>query len=517
MSSFKPRVTILIPHFNNGRQSSSSGSLDLIGELLQSLHDTLHDDPTPFELLVNDDGSTDDSLDTLRAWAKRAWPNGQPFLHLTESPHEGFISAANNRMYRASAGRYLVRLDGDILTLTRHWVSRVCEYFDQGPPTLGILAPKQLGMNGRIHALGDWLLHPAGYTHACHGMDRHAVTYPFEVDHAMGCFYCCKRALFDDIGGYDEKCLRGETEDFTTMARARGWRCFATPDIEFIHRHAARKGRASKYDDPAEIRKDLAYYEQKWGFSRIAPDLDLIRERYRNSPLLWNPALHITRPATAPVDQPIHVQQSLWPRFASDANFQQAIQLRAQVAHQLITALQPPAACGFAILNLDQSQALIPHLLALRNLSTRNLYSDKNTLRFVQQCLANQNYPAPDSTKPRPVVAVPSAELLAGDRTLPGADNSLDAVLYLDVFRKHPNPVALIREAYRVLKPAGLMLIIEQPAGPQPWRPDDNEHFYDLNRLHNQVMLTNQYRWTLAGDITQQNTQQALILPARKA
>ena len=71
-----PRGSILIPNYNNGRQNSDTGREDLIGILVESLQRTLADDPMPFEVIAFDDGSTDDSLDTLRGWFKRCWSDG---------------------------------------------------------------------------------------------------------------------------------------------------------------------------------------------------------------------------------------------------------------------------------------------------------------------------------------------------------------------------------------------------------------------------------------------------------
>ena len=64
-----PRLSILIPNFNNGRESSRGGARDFIDDLFTSLSSTLADDPTPLEIIVADDGSTDDSLATCRRWA----------------------------------------------------------------------------------------------------------------------------------------------------------------------------------------------------------------------------------------------------------------------------------------------------------------------------------------------------------------------------------------------------------------------------------------------------------------
>ena len=125
-----PRLSILIPNFNNGVQSSKDGRTDLIADLLQSLWDTLADDPTPLEILAFDDGSTDDSLDTLRAWSEKTWRGGEPFLTLMEAEHCGVLSVTANKLVRASKGELLARLDGDIVIHTPNWAQALCDVFE---------------------------------------------------------------------------------------------------------------------------------------------------------------------------------------------------------------------------------------------------------------------------------------------------------------------------------------------------------------------------------------------------
>ena len=202
-----PRVSILIPNYNNGRQSSVTGQDDLIADLLASLERTVGDDPTPLEIIAYDDGSTDDSLATLRQWSKKSL-HGRPFLQLIEAEHCGVLSKSANLLSRRARGDILVRLDGDVVCLTERWVSKLCAIFDDGAGRLGIVGPKQLGPDGRIIAYGDWVLHPSGYVHIGQDLPRDAVRYPMEVDHVMGCFYCCKKQVFEELDGYDEQILR---------------------------------------------------------------------------------------------------------------------------------------------------------------------------------------------------------------------------------------------------------------------------------------------------------------------
>ncbi|MEC9232744.1 MAG: glycosyltransferase, partial [Planctomycetota bacterium] len=66
-----PEASIIIPNFNNGRQSARDRSTDLLGDLLASIERTLGRALSRTEVLVADDGSTDDSLETARRWVGR--------------------------------------------------------------------------------------------------------------------------------------------------------------------------------------------------------------------------------------------------------------------------------------------------------------------------------------------------------------------------------------------------------------------------------------------------------------
>jgi len=450
MSDPAPRVSILIPNYNNGQASSHDGKTDLLGDLLQSLHDTLHDDPAPLEIIAYDDGSTDDSLKTVRQWSQKTWRGGQAFLKLIEAEHTGVLSIGANRLVRESTGDILVRLDGDTQMLTRHWATLLCQTFDQGPPRLGVVGPKQLRPDGKVHAFGDWLLHPKGYHHILAGADRESVTQAIEVDHVMGCFYCCKRAVYDDVGGYDENILRGQTIDFGLAARQKGWSCFAVPHIEYVHRHWLRRDRDTTADTSEGIEKTLAIFREKWGFDRLSPDLDVVREKYAGSPLLWNAQVFgipaPTRQAPTQEVPALDVQQSEWARYGADPAFKAGIDLRVTIALQIVSQINRPGKLAV----VGCGAGLMTHMLAGQGHPCTGTDPDMAKVLLAQQCVAGQTYPGD-----RP------AYLCQNDpRRIPIDDGGANLVLLFDQVERHDNPVALLREAHRILAEAGVLVIL---------------------------------------------------------
>lgn len=496
-TDMNPRVSILIPNFNNGRESSRGGNIDLLGELLQSLWDTLKDEPTPFEIIAYDDGSTDDSLQTLRDWSRKQWPSGSggalggngngAFLELIEAEHCGVLSVTANILSRKSRGEILARLDGDIICLTPNWVSRLCDVFDHATPRLGVVGPKQLNTAGLIHSFGDWVLHPRGYHHVAAGFARHAVKHPMEVDHVMGCFYCCRREVFEELDGYDEDFLRGQTVDFGLRARLAGWSCFAVPHIEFIHQHNNRENRSTGADTIDGVRRSLNVFRQKWGFDRIAPDLDVVRERYAGTPLLWNARFFgggsdaYSSTATpdevnAQSEQPLKLEETEWVRYTQDPAFKSGTDYRASVGVEVLkqTVVNGP------IVIVGSQCGLTAHLFASQGLKVIGVDSCRRKIEMARKAVKNQTYPPDAEGGPRFIHQ-------HDPKRLPLRDGHAGLVLLFDQMERHVNPVGLLNEAHRILVDDGTVAIVSPKRTVHLESPLDSSHHYSLQELVTQI------------------------------
>jgi len=467
-----PRLSILIPNFNNGVASSKDGKTDLIGDLLQSLWDTLSDDPTPLEILAFDDGSTDDSLATLRAWAGKTWRGGEAFLTLMEAEHCGVLSVTANKLVRASKGQLLARLDGDIVIHTTNWAQKLCEVFDTGPKDLAVVGPKQLSPDGKIHAFGDFILHPKGYHHVCAGLPANMVTRAMEVDHVMGCFYCCTRALYDELEGYDEAFMRGQTIDFGLRSRLAGYRCWAVPTITFTHRHTMRKDRATNADSDTGIDTSRQVFRDKWGFDRIAPDLDIVRQRYAGTPLLWNAQVFGVGPGvdTVPASAvPAGFDKSEWVRFNADEAFRQWVMFKVGSVMHLVD--QGMVSRDKPVVVADCGSGIVVQILATKGVQAVGIEREAGHIRVAQEFskhhASRAGYPG------KPPVFIEQTQL----RTLPMADGSAALVCLFDRMEAHDNPVSLVKEAKRISGDDGAVLAISKCAPLQheqpmhPYRP----------------------------------------------
>jgi SAM-dependent methyltransferase len=474
-----PQVSILIPNFNNGRAGSRSGRRDFIADLLSSLHATLLDDPTPLEIIIADDGSTDDSLQTCREWAARPWKGRRgeaPFCRLLEMEHTGVLSIVANRLTREARGQIVCRLDGDVIAVTPHWAARIVEAFAQGPPRLGVIGPKQLMLDGRIHAAGSWILHPRGHHHLGQGAPADAVTRAIEVDHVMGCFYCHRRAVWEQIDGYDETMLRGQTVDFGLRARLAGWQAFAIPNVAFIHAHEDRAPRANDADTAAGIDRSLDRFEAKWGFSRLAPDLADVADRYAGTPLLWNARFFGPALAWPPVsDVPVSIATTEWQRYADDEAFRAAIDARVRLVDAVVGAAGPGPE-GRSILHAYSRAGLLAHLLARAGHAAIGIDPDPHRIELARTACAG----GPDVR----------FERIDAERHWPVEPGTVDTVLLCDVLEHHRNPVGVLRAAHRILSEDGVLVCAVRER-PGPFADDvDRTHPYRPHELQLQLQGT---------------------------
>ncbi|MBC8393906.1 MAG: glycosyltransferase [Deltaproteobacteria bacterium] len=109
-----PIVSVIIPTFNRGW---------IIREAIDSV---LNQAFGNFELIVVDDGSTDNTLDILTAYKNR--------ITLIKQRNRG-VSAARNRGMDAASGRFIAFLDSDDLWLPQK-LNRQIEFFDSNPDAL---------------------------------------------------------------------------------------------------------------------------------------------------------------------------------------------------------------------------------------------------------------------------------------------------------------------------------------------------------------------------------------------
>jgi glycosyltransferase involved in cell wall biosynthesis len=186
-----PRVSVVIPIYNRAQ---------FIGEAVSSVLASTYED---FELLLIDDGSTDDSLDIASRVA-----GGDPRLRIVELPHGG-VAVARNTGLREAAGELIANLDADDAMFPRR-IERQITYLDRhaecvavGSRALFVDAasrPMYVGMNFFSHA----------------DIDRaHLEGRPCAIGHPLSTF---RKAAVVAAGGYASE-MNASGEDYDLWLR----------------------------------------------------------------------------------------------------------------------------------------------------------------------------------------------------------------------------------------------------------------------------------------------------------
>jgi glycosyltransferase involved in cell wall biosynthesis len=178
----RPRVSIIIPTFN---------SAAFVAEAVQSVLDQTYSD---YEIIVADDGSTDNTKEALQRFGDRL-----TFLTL---PHTG-ICATRNAAIKQSRGEFIALLDSDDIWEADKLELQV-EYLDQHPEY------------GLVYC------YSTNFTDASEGnvalvkkvdFEGHIFKDLFTKNSFANSTIVIRRTVFDEAGGYDESLTAMEDYD----------------------------------------------------------------------------------------------------------------------------------------------------------------------------------------------------------------------------------------------------------------------------------------------------------------
>ena len=322
-------VSLILPNRNNDRV------LDLVFERLLA-----HTSHPNLELIVVDDGSTDKSRDVLARWRRS---RRLPALQVVEKHHSGIVETLNVALARAS-GDVIVRLDGDATIESPGWLGRILRLMETDD-RVGVVTGRTVFDNGRLHSygfnvVGELGIHDRG-TEPMEPAGRRSLDFlvhrpfdaesplgdqPAEVDSSGGCCMAFTREVAEAVGGFDTGYSPVCVEDFDFAFAARaiaGKKVFYLPDVRIVHRVGLRNPRhipaarerllfalrhrlghlvperartavaaAAKlgHHSPAlqaMLARHYAYWESKWGFDPVNPDLGAVLDRYAGSEAAW--------------------------------------------------------------------------------------------------------------------------------------------------------------------------------------------------------------------------------------
>ena len=249
-----PLVSVVIPTWNRAA---------LIDEAIASVEAQTY---PHWELIVADDGSSDDTHDRLRQC-------GIPRLKVVSLPHSGNPARARNAGVAASSGRLVAFLDSDDLWHPHKLARQVAALDASG-------ARWCYGDFGHVDPDGRSLPARAGRFEARNGMILEALLR--EETAAYVGTLVLERALFDEVGGFDEKLLLRADLDFGLRVAARAEAVAVAERLMSVRIHPSRMT-----DGVADPHEATARVFRQW----LAPELEpriraLARSRYRR--VLWD-------------------------------------------------------------------------------------------------------------------------------------------------------------------------------------------------------------------------------------
>jgi GT2 family glycosyltransferase len=211
---------------------------DLLRSCLESLerqHGVL------FEVIVVDNGSRDGSAEMVEEEFVR--PRRLSLRLIRNSVNRGFC-AANNQGMAAARGTFVALLNNDA-EAHPEWLSTLRGAFDARPDA-GMAASKILSFDepSRIDKAGH-LIYPDGQNRGRGTGEPDDGRYDQreEVLWADGCAAMYRRAMLDEIGGFDEDFFAyGDDAELGLRARIAGWKCLYEPGAVVRHRRGASLG-----------------------------------------------------------------------------------------------------------------------------------------------------------------------------------------------------------------------------------------------------------------------------------
>ena len=213
---------------------------ELLRACLASLAGQTH---PSFEVVVVDNGSSDGSVALVEEMAK-SYPVR---LHLIANTANLGFCAANNQGIQATEGELVALLNNDA-EAESGWLEALEQAIRRGED-VGMAASKVLVWEdpAKIDKCGH-LIYPDGQNRGRGSgqTDHGQFDRTEEVLWPDGCAAMYRRAMLEDIGGFDEDFFAyADDAELGLRARWAGWRCWYTPDAVVRHHRGATLGLGS--------------------------------------------------------------------------------------------------------------------------------------------------------------------------------------------------------------------------------------------------------------------------------
>ena len=192
------------------------------------------------ETIVVDNGSTDGTADYVRS--------RYPWVKLVPLTANLGFAAGNNAGVREARGRFVAFLNNDT-SADPLWLRTLLSGIDEANG-FALVTSRIVYMHDPdvIDSAGDGVLRWGGAFKRHHGEPVSAAATTQEVFGICGAACLMPRAVFDDLGGFDEDFfVSHEDVDLSYRARLRGYRCRYVADAVVRHVGSATLGTVSPF------------------------------------------------------------------------------------------------------------------------------------------------------------------------------------------------------------------------------------------------------------------------------
>lgn len=245
-TSDAPRASIVIPVY--GQLAHTLTCLRAIAE---------HPPKTPFEVIVVDDGSPDDTAAVL--------PQIAGLRYHRRAGNDGFIAACNDGA-RLARGEYLVFLNNDTMPQPG-WLDALLRTFDQHPDA-GLVGAQLLYPDGRLQEAGGVVFADGSAWNYGRGEspDDPRFGYLRDADYLSGAACAIPRALFAQVGMFDARYAPAyyEDTDLAFAVRAAGRSVLYQPAARVVHDEGTTAGTDTGSGPKAyQVRNQALFYAHR--------------------------------------------------------------------------------------------------------------------------------------------------------------------------------------------------------------------------------------------------------------
>lgn len=205
-----------------------------------------------YEIIVVD-GMSNDGTDELLKKLQKKYK-----FKLLQNPVLN-AAAGRNTGINDSKGEYSAFIDGDAIA-DPDWLSQIKKTFEKNDDVAGVGGPDLLpkDSSNRSKMIGQIMSSPVARGGKLNPSTQHSLMDEEKfVDHIPTCNLCLKKEIFEKVGMFDEKFVKGQDLELNHRIRKKGFKLLYSPHVKVVHH---RKHNV----------KDFASQIYKWAKAKVA-------------------------------------------------------------------------------------------------------------------------------------------------------------------------------------------------------------------------------------------------------